>query len=59
MLVFTSVARHPRDELLSLRRRSKLLPEMADITDIVSIEPLEPECWKGITAEEVSCVVVL
>jgi hypothetical protein len=47
------VIRFNRDELLKLRRPTKVLPAMIELLDVVSIPPLEPVCSEPFEAEDV------
>ena len=51
--LFNIVIRFNRDELLKLRRPTKVLPAMIELLDVVSIPPLEPVCSEPFEAEDV------
>lgn len=45
--------RFTRDELLALRKPTRLMPEMAQIPHVISVEPLDPASGKPLEPEEV------
>ncbi len=47
------MVRFSRDEIIQHRKLTKILPEMREHIDIISIHPLEPETSKPYDPEEV------
>lgn len=52
-MLFTVVIRFSREEILSLRRPSKPLPELTSLGDIFFPGQQDPECFKKLDADEV------
>ena len=48
-----AVIRFTREQLISLRKDSRLLPSMATMPDIVSHETLSPVCFSRLEPEDV------
>eukprot|EP01038_Epipyxis_sp_PR26KG_P004893 gene4893-6852_t len=47
------VLRYTREEILSFRKPSKILPVMSEMMEILSITTLEPVCFEGLEQEDV------
>ena len=52
------VIRFTRDEVLSLRKKTKVLQDMVQYSDIVSVAPLDPASLHPITSEEVRLLLL-
>jgi hypothetical protein len=53
------VTRFGRDELIKLRRPTKVLPAMVELLDILSIPPLDPVCFEPFEPEDVSWTITI
>ena len=51
--ILNLVLRFTRDEILSLRKPSKPIPELDILGDIVFLGQQDPECFKKLDADEV------
>jgi hypothetical protein len=49
----TVVTRFPKEELLRLRRPTKILESMRNMSDVISVRPLDPVCLEVFEPEEV------
>ena len=45
--------RFTKDDILKHRKLTKIIPEMREFIDIISIRPLDPETLKSLDSEEV------
>lgn len=55
------VIRFTKDDMLALRKSSKMLSCMSDMLEVVSLTALEPVCYERLEPEDVSslCLIFL
>jgi hypothetical protein len=58
-LSIISVIRFSRDDIMNLRRASRVLSSMVELPDVVSIPPLDPINFRQLEQEEVSLWLLL